>query len=104
MQSTIFGQLVRFLSRGKFFKYPDEIDPSLWKKAVQRDTPENTNAEDTPGDLSDKEAATQNDATREQTVEDYVGGQNVILVGWYGEDDPEVEKRPLFVASPEANV
>ncbi|KAK7752009.1 GTPase-activating protein [Diatrype stigma] len=92
MQSTIFGQLVRFLSRGKFFKYPDEIDPSLWKKAVQRDTPENTNATSTPADLSKKEAVIQDNETRDQTVDGCVVGQNIILVGWYGEDDTEMPK------------
>lgn len=39
----MFGRLVRLLSSGEAFQYPDEIDPSLWKKAVQQDiTPENS--------------------------------------------------------------
>ncbi len=87
IQSTIFGQLVRFLSKGKLFQYPDEIDPSLWKRVVQRESPENTNGY-SPVDDSEKEA--HNSASREPTVEDYDAGQNVLLVGWYGADDPEV--------------
>ncbi|KAF4964023.1 hypothetical protein FSARC_8021 [Fusarium sarcochroum] len=36
IESTIFGQLVRLLSDHKVFQYPDEINPSLWQKAVQQ--------------------------------------------------------------------
>ncbi|RYP06174.1 hypothetical protein DL765_009597 [Monosporascus sp. GIB2] len=87
IQSTIFGQLMRFLSRGKLFQYPDEIDVSLWKKAVQQATPEHTN-DNSPVDESDKEA--QNGTSQGQTTEDHDAGQHVLLVGWYGADDPEV--------------
>lgn len=34
IQSTIFGQFVRLATGNKTLQYPDEIDPSLWNKAV----------------------------------------------------------------------
>jgi DHA1 family multidrug resistance protein-like MFS transporter len=76
LESTIFGQLVRLLSRGKLLRYPDEIDPSLWEKAVSRDSPDNSNGE------------------REKEEDD---GRSVLLVGWYGPDDPEVSLRPSLL-------
>lgn len=87
MQSTILGQLVRWVSRNAVFKYPDEIDPSLWKRAVQptpsQDSqklsrlhePDHLNGEPQSGNVENK-------------------GNNVLVVGWYGPDDPEVGGTP----------
>ncbi|KAF2173280.1 hypothetical protein M409DRAFT_49746 [Zasmidium cellare ATCC 36951] len=33
-RDTAFGHLVRFVSRGKFFKYQEEIDPSLYTRFI----------------------------------------------------------------------
>jgi DHA1 family multidrug resistance protein-like MFS transporter len=98
-RDTQFGHLVRLASGNKLFLYPDEIDPSLWKRSVQRsknplpalsgdqhsglekpqDTSDSTNA-------SAKDFDTQNDALN-HTIEI---GEGIYLVDWYGPDDPEV--------------
>ena len=36
-RDTAFGHLVRLVSRGKFFKFEEEKDPSLWKKFVNEE-------------------------------------------------------------------
>ncbi|KAL4967052.1 MFS transporter [Aspergillus stella-maris] len=67
-QSTSFGQLVRLLSRNRFLKYPDEADPSLWRKACKQDAATSTG---TPEKID-------------------IGNEpNALVVGWYGSDDPE---------------
>ena len=83
LQSTIFGQLMRFLSGGKVFQYPDEIDPSIWERAVKTETRE----DNTVDEQSAKEAQGCT-AIGEQIGGD--GGQRILLVGWYGPNDPEV--------------
>jgi DHA1 family multidrug resistance protein-like MFS transporter len=37
MRDTSFGQVVRLITKGKFFAYPEEKDPSLWKKFVNEE-------------------------------------------------------------------
>ncbi|KAI9713845.1 MAG: hypothetical protein M1820_000575 [Bogoriella megaspora] len=37
LRDTAFGQTVRFLSRRKFFKYPEEEDPNFWKYYVNEE-------------------------------------------------------------------
>ncbi|KAG6354495.1 hypothetical protein INS49_004512 [Diaporthe citri] len=63
MQSTIFGQLVRWVSRNGTFKYPDEIDLSLWKSAVQQTIPQESQQshepERTNGNIDGSERETQ---------------------------------------------
>lgn len=34
IRDTAFGHLVRFLSRGKYLKYQEEADPSIWTRYV----------------------------------------------------------------------
>ena len=87
----MFGQLVRLLSKGKALQYPDEIDPSLWKMAVQHDTPEHPqNSSDSTGDEEQKTECDGSISPERQILDERIGSQNVLLVGWYGPDDPEV--------------
>ncbi|KAK7937278.1 uncharacterized protein PG986_014146 [Apiospora aurea] len=74
-QSTIFGQLVRLVSRGRLFQYPDENNPSLWKGAAQKDDAAPVHAK-TEGRL-------------ESTSHAVDGHGSILIVGWYGPDDPE---------------
>ncbi|KAI1087739.1 benomyl/methotrexate resistance protein [Rostrohypoxylon terebratum] len=95
IRDTEFGHLVRFLSRHKLFRYPDEDDASLWKQCLQRDTgstaiPSGEQANQLVGDLRSG-----------SIVED---SQDTYLVQWYGPDDPEnpqnwTERWKLLVAS-----
>lgn len=77
LESTMFGHLVRLLSRRKFFRYPGENDPSLWDKAVKLVPPVNSNGNQ------------EYDAGKGMSDD----GKCVLLVGWYGPDDPEVSIR-----------
>lgn len=96
LQGTIFGQAMRLVSGNKFFRYPDEIDPSLWKRVIQKDTrnetPEQSGvmAADSEKGL-DREA--QSSSSQNQELQDDAekdSKKDVLLVGWYGPDDPEV--------------
>lgn len=84
IQSTISGQLVRWVSRNAVFKYPDEIDSSLWKRAVQP----------TPSQDSQKPSRSQEpehlNGEPQQNEDVEANGSDVVVVGWYGPDDPEV--------------
>lgn len=110
MQSTIFGQLLRWISRKGIYKYPDEIDPSLWKSAVhevasqefqqsqQLQEPEHTN-----GHTDESETGIQKDGTGNRDAEKNAismpprdGSQHVLVVGWYGPDDPEASDFRCF--------
>ncbi|KIX01487.1 uncharacterized protein Z518_09213 [Rhinocladiella mackenziei CBS 650.93] len=97
-RDTQFGHLVRLVSDNKLFPYPDEIDPSLWKKSVQRcATSSSPRSGDQHGgseklrntnnstDASVKDLDPRNDDLN-RAVE---RGKDVYLVDWYGPDDPE---------------
>ncbi|KAI1808758.1 benomyl/methotrexate resistance protein [Daldinia bambusicola] len=84
IRDTPFGHLVRFLSRDKLFLFPDEADPSIWKKPLPGDT-------GTPlKSLTEQATITQGvvaqDSNADQTV---VDDRNFYVVDWYGPDDPE---------------
>lgn len=77
-RDTAFGRLVRLASKNHLLQYPDEIDPTIWKKALPA------------RDASSSEAS---DGTiREGFGPAHIveGGKDTYLVDWYGPDDPEV--------------
>ncbi|OCK74224.1 MFS general substrate transporter [Lepidopterella palustris CBS 459.81] len=89
-RDTQFGHLIRSVSGNKLFRYPDEIDPSLWKKSHQRDksstcarSEEQTNASSKDFDARDTDLE---DVSVNDAVED---GNDIYLIDWYGPDDPE---------------
>lgn len=90
LRDTAFGQLVRRLSNNRWFRYPDELDPTLWEKHLRdrestTDEKHNGSSPDgTDASLPGPEGGSAGDGTR--SVED---GQDVYLVDWYGPDDPE---------------
>lgn len=89
LQTTIFGQLVRSVSRGRFFQYPDERDPSLWKGAVQKN---DANASEKPSDTRNQTAPVLDcQGSTSYTLDEH----SVLIVGWYGPDDPEVRIAPF---------
>ncbi|KAI2623985.1 benomyl/methotrexate resistance protein [Hypomontagnella submonticulosa] len=83
IRDTEFGHLVRLLSQ-RLLRYPDEIDPSLWKRFLQR----NTDSTSTPSGerVNDGQGIDLQDLSPNPVVDD---GQDVCLVDWYGPDDPE---------------
>ena len=103
LQSTIFGQLVRMVSRNRKLRYPDEIDPSLWKVALQRDPSQEPHQSqqscerqhpDGQTDESEKGMKTygaqSGDIERSgQLISPTANPSDVVVVGWYGPDDSE---------------
>lgn len=99
-RDTQFGHLVRFLSNNKVFQYPDELDPLLWRKALQRKTSLDLRPVKEQGlDLEKSKDATGSAVSTSRSrgrpgssgqdcaVEE---GEDVYLIDWYDADDPEV--------------
>ena len=34
IRDTAFGHLVRFVSRGRYLRFPEEVDPSIWTRYI----------------------------------------------------------------------
>lgn len=83
--STIFGQLLRLLSGNRLFQYSDEIDPSLWKTAIQPGTAQASLLGE--GIDSAEKADSHIVGLRNDGIEH---DQAILLVYWYSSDDPEV--------------
>ncbi len=93
IQSTIFGQLVRSVTGNKFFQYPDEINPLLWKQAArescsQRRRP--TSHENSDGADTEPTNGEQDDSAPGHEIVNGGDGSDVLVVCWYGPDDEEV--------------
>lgn len=83
--STVFGQLMRLLSGNRLFQYSDEIDPSLWKTAIQPDTAQASSLGEDIGSTEKADShivGLHNDGIEHD--------KRILLVSWYGSDDPEV--------------
>lgn len=103
LQSTIFGQVVRMVSRNGKFKYPDETDPSLWKTTYQQEHSQELNPSqqscgrrhtDGPMDGSGVKKNScgtprEDIETNGQSISPTSNPSDVLVVGWYGPDDPE---------------
>lgn len=113
-RDTVFGQVVRLLSRNTLLRFPDELDPTLWKQCVEHDssTASSTSGmhDELPGSINHTVADLSNGG--EKGLEQGTGltsahgsgdGQifhdgkpshekttAVRLVDWYGPDDQEV--------------
>lgn len=111
-KDTQFSTLVRLVSGKKLFRFPDEINPSLWKKSIQTQAPIDSPTSSTEGvetslpqatlqglhDVRDKEIDNLPlplDAIN-HTVED---GKDIFLIDWYGPDDPEVSHASVHSGS-----
>ena len=101
-RDTAFGQILRFLSGNKLFRYPDEIDLSLWEKSRPQGSPSTSSPSrgQADADSSTKEFDTQDIDSRHRSANHVVeDGQDVWLVDWYGLDDPEVSAPNWFHAT-----
>ncbi|KAK4499012.1 hypothetical protein PRZ48_009524 [Zasmidium cellare] len=78
IRDTQFGRLVRLVSRKKVFRYPDEIDPSIQKAVAGQGT-----------ESKSEEKYTGPNSRGRPSEEGLERGEDVNLVGWYGENDPE---------------
>lgn len=110
IRDTIFSHILRLLTGGKVFKYPEEEDPSLWKKYVHAEKSANmarhgqTEAPEDDGERQSRRSQTRSSSSdtavssgEGRTVNEPIGrivdkekGKDVHVVDWYGPDDPEV--------------
>lgn len=109
IQDSIAGHAFRILSNGRFFKYAEERDPSLWKRFTNIEKSGRmayhgrTDSTDIPdGDTFDMDwpvsqipsRAWSNGSRRFQGLTgvriDPEKGKDVHLVDWWDENDPEV--------------
>jgi DHA1 family multidrug resistance protein-like MFS transporter len=110
-RDTVFGQVVRLISGNKLLRFPDELNPTLWKQCVQRNaTAASLTSEEQKG-LSNRTVAGVNSVVDKrqrqgaETTSTHGSGDdhslhrgnpspeettNFILVDWYGQDDKEV--------------
>ncbi|KAK8050322.1 hypothetical protein PG994_012052 [Apiospora phragmitis] len=112
MRDTFFVQYLRFVTRGKVFKYPEEVDPSIWTKYVdaqkstnmaqhgqttapERASQENS-AQDTPQLSADSHSTSATEVDHEAVANsshkrhvDPEKGKDHYIVDWYGPNDPE---------------
>lgn len=91
-RDTHFGHLIRYLSGKRALRYPDEVNPLIWEKRIHpfvrsecSKPQENQNSpHDTAANVSDIQDSTF------YSLRELEGHQEIILVEWYGPDDPEV--------------
>ena len=96
-RDTQYGHVIRLLSNKNLLRYPDEIDPSLWKKSLHQDTAltrprlEKPLDPNDPANNSPRDDDTQEDSSQvPNTSQDVKEGKEIFLVDWCGPDDPEV--------------
>ena len=87
IRTTVFGQAVRLASGNRLLQYPDELDPSLWKKCIEQTEPASgKSAEDQMKSTGSRSThATERDDRNRMSA----GEEKMLLVRWYGLNDPE---------------
>lgn len=113
LRDSIFGHCLRLITRGKVFQYPEEVDPSIWKKYVHAEKSANIakhgqTAAPVPssqGNLGQnrQQSACQSGHSSATEVDhdalvsgepsrhvDPEKGRDQYIVDWYGPSDPEV--------------
>lgn len=87
LKTTPFGQLVRLLSANKFFRYPDEDDPSLWNKPAREGNTKSPEPSMGEAKLPSKELGALARTFQNKAAE---ADKEIHVVEWYSADDPEV--------------
>lgn len=104
VRDTVFGHSIRLTSGNKLLKFPDEMDPSLWKESAQRGTHgdlEKQRKLSSSGNTAMDDSDNQNLDRADPGAEN---GKDIYLVDWYGPDDLEVRSRSIQVEASDANV
>jgi DHA1 family multidrug resistance protein-like MFS transporter len=126
LRDSPFGHLVRLVSRGKLLQYPEERDPSLWKRYVNQEksgfVAHHGNTQE-PGEeveeLSRVRGIRERDGHDSETSShtrvgeghneasgvrvDTEKGKDAHVIDWDGPDDPQVRIRLLDVTQDGAN-
>ncbi|KFA81296.1 hypothetical protein S40288_04865 [Stachybotrys chartarum IBT 40288] len=119
MHDIRFSHAVRLITRKKAFRYPEEKDPSLWKRYDHEEKSGNAvrhGRTQPPPDYYGLErgqqtrhgsASVSSQAhwdSRLGTIDEASGrmvdsekGRDVFVVDWYGPDDPEIGRNPVYI-------
>ncbi|KAH7054530.1 putative caffeine resistance protein 5 [Macrophomina phaseolina] len=113
IRDSVFGKVVRFVTRQKYLQYPEERDPSIWEKYVDRGNSSNhalwsaslPTQHTSVRDESDDEGKRSVDAEKPREGSDTESpspprgnqddaaatenGRDMLMVTWYGPDDPD---------------
>ncbi|KAJ4397803.1 GTPase-activating protein [Gnomoniopsis smithogilvyi] len=108
IRDSFFGQCLRLVTSGRVLHYPEELDPTIWKRYINEEKSANlaahgkTELEDgesrkSPRDSGSLTRTLSTDHGRSQSQDelrnyrpvDPEKGRDVYLVDWYGPDDPE---------------
>lgn len=102
IQDTMFGKVVRFATKGKYLQYSEERDPSLWKQYLDRqvalqDTTRPSQAISDSEGLDDEHSQSldaEKSLDGSDANPDLENGSDVLLITWFGPNDPDVCIRP----------
>ncbi|KAK6087022.1 multidrug resistance protein [Seiridium cupressi] len=112
LRDTVFSHTLRLITGGRVFKYPEELDPSLWEKYVhseksaniahhgQIEAPEpssqenlaNGERDESPYPRDSSATAVDHDTVANGERSRHVDpekGKDYYIVDWYGPNDPE---------------
>jgi DHA1 family multidrug resistance protein-like MFS transporter len=116
-RDTACGQLIRLLSNKKLLRYPDELDPTMWKKFTHQHSsteelvgssddvaieaaPLTQRGGDDPEKNSDHDRRSSAQMRQDEASHDPINGtlssqmadegRDIYIVDWYGPGDPEV--------------
>ncbi|KAJ9144272.1 MFS transporter [Pleurostoma richardsiae] len=106
LRDTIFSHCCRIITGGRVFKYPEQVDPSIWKKYIHEEKSANmatygksteaSSADDSPGSRRSSSTSLEHDHHTNAALNDGQGrridqekGRDLYIIDWYGPDDPE---------------
>jgi DHA1 family multidrug resistance protein-like MFS transporter len=119
LREAQFGHLVRFVTRRKLLRFPDEDDPSLWRTSLRQDPPsaptdsaerdkiltESKGNRLTPN-AAPEDSEAQDSKPKDRNTQHVVeGGNDAHIIDWYGPGDPEVTpSNPHQYTMPDAHI
>ncbi|TPR01337.1 Sugar (and other) transporter family protein [Aspergillus niger] len=110
IQDSVFGQFIRLVSRGRYFRFEEQKDPSLWQQYINLDKsgcmaytgrpdadevpePERFSAADTESMTRVPSTAWSHNGRRYQGITgaaiDPEKGRDVTIIDWWDDHDPE---------------
>lgn len=110
IRDSPFGHIVRLVTRNKWFQYPEEKDPELWKKYVNQEKSGyvahhgNTSPpEEESEELRQARGMREREGSESSQTEigedfnhasgvriDQEKGKDLHVIDWFGPDDPQV--------------
>ena len=75
-RDTVFGHAVRFITKGRYLKFVEEKDPSIWKQYIDRNQTKNMALYGHPDDESPEEKQESESASVSETPSQVNGNVN----------------------------